>query len=186
MPRQLDPYLAAALDGGYVELLDLVMLQFLSETRYVWSGVGDLVYAGNTYTGVGSLGTLGDVSEGTESRAEGTSVGLSGLDATMLAEALTDVQLGATARRWIAAMTPGTKTIIGTPYLLFDGQVDQPKTTAGAATSTISLALETRMVNHARASNRRYTASDQHANGYADDIGFNWVEILNDLALQWG
>ena len=70
--------------------------------------------------------------------------------------------------------------------IVFSGQVDEPSITTGTDTVSITLSLESPMINHERASQRRYTANDQHANGYPDDIAFNWVELLNDIALQWG
>ena len=75
--------------------------------------------------------------------------------------------------RWLGAVQPGTRTLVGTPYPVFVGQVDKPSLYTGPEKSTINLALESRMVNHARASNRRYTACDQHGNGYPDDTGLN-------------
>ena len=186
MPRTIDSTLMAALSSSYVEIVHLVQLNFRSQTCYAWSGVGSLEWNGNTFLGIGSLGTLGDFKESTEVRADGTSVMLSGIDPVFLGEALTDIQLGASAYRWLGAVEPGTRTLIGTPYLLFSGQVDKPSIYTGPDKITINLALETRLINHARASNRRYTTNDQHANGYPDDTFFNWVESLNDIALRWG
>jgi hypothetical protein len=186
MPRNIDPVLLAALTSDYVEIVDLVLLTFRSQVCCSWSGIGDLAWNGRTFLGVGSLGVLGDVAEGTEVRADGTTVGLSGIDPIYLGEALNDIRLGGPAMRWIGAVEPGTRTLIGTPYLLFSGQVDKPTIHTGAETCGISLALETRMINHSRASNRRYTTADQHANGYPDDTSFDSVEKINDEALLWG
>jgi len=186
MPRNIDPVLLTALSAKTCWPVHLLMLTFRSATRYVWSGVGELVWGGKTFLGVGSLGALGDVKESSEVRADGSSVMLSGIDPVDLAESLMDIRLGAPAVRWLGAVLPGTKTLIGTPYPLFVGQVDKPSVYTGPEKIAISLALESRMINHARASNRRLTLVDQHANGYPDDIGLGWVEILNDVALLWG
>lgn len=102
---------------------------------------------------------------------------------SLLQEALTDIRLGAPAFIYFGLMSGGA--LISAPFLLFYGSVDKPTIRTGAGTITISLALENRLVNLQRASQRRYTAADQHLN-YPDDIGFNWVEILNDIALFWG
>jgi hypothetical protein len=185
MPRNIDPTLLAALSSSYCEPVHLMQIKFRTQTAYAWTGVGDLVWNGNTFKGVGSLGMLGDIKEGTEVRADGTSVLLSGIDPIYLAECLTDVWVGAPAYRWLGAVQPGTRTLIGTPYMLFSGQVDKPTHYTGPDKSTISLALETRLINHTRASNRRLTTVDQRANGYPDDTGFVWVERLNDTALDW-
>jgi hypothetical protein len=185
MPRNIDPVLLAALSGPNPWPVHLVQLTFRSQTCYAWSGLGTLSWNGNNFLGVGSLGELGDFKEASEVRADGTSVELSGIDPIYLGESLTDIWLGAPAYRWLSAVTPGTRTLIGTPYLLFAGQVDKPTIYTGPEKMTISLALETRLINHTRAANRRYTANDQHSNGYPDDTGFNWVERDNDIALRW-
>lgn len=186
MPRNMDNSLLAALSAGYVEPVHLVQLTFFSQTEYIWSGTGDLAWNGNAFKGVGSLGELGDVTESTEVKASGTSVRLSGIDPVFLAEALTDIWLGGPAYRWLGAVVPGTRTLIGTPYPLFVGQVDKPKVYNGPEARTIDLALETRFINHARPTNRRYTSADQAALGYPDDTGFRWVPITSDMALRWG
>jgi hypothetical protein len=185
MPRNIDSSLMAALSSGECWPVHLMQIQFRSQVSYAWSGIGSLVWAGKTFLGVGSVGTLGDIKEGTEVRADGTSVMLSGLDATYLAGCLTDIWLGAPAYRWLGAVIAGTRTLIGTPYPLFVGQVDKPTHHTGPDTMTINLALETKLINHTRASNRRLTTNDQRANGYPDDTGFVWVERLNDTALAW-
>ncbi|QMV19699.1 hypothetical protein GOB94_14105 [Granulicella sp. 5B5] len=186
MPRTVDSSLLAAFSSGYVEPVTLMQIQFRSQSCCAWSGVGSLAWNGLTFLGVGSLGALGDIQESADVHADGSSVALSGIDPVWLGESLNDIWLGAPVRRWTSAVQPGTRTLIGMPYLHFFGQVDKPSIYTGADKIAISLKLETRLINHARASNRRYTAADQHANGYPDDTGFNSVEILNDIALVWG
>jgi hypothetical protein len=94
-----------------------------------------------------------------------------------------DVQIGAPAKVYFGLMSGGA--FIGSPYLAFSGQVDQPTIEAGSDTVSISLALENRLSNLARPSGRRYTAADQRL-FYPDDSGFDWVETLNDRADRWG
>jgi len=182
MPRDIDSTLLAALSAPYVEPVHLAQITFHSQTCYVWSGVGGLAWNGNVFLGVGSLGTLGDYMEGVDLRADGTSLSLSGIDPVWLGEALNDIWLGAPAYRWLGAVEPGTRTLIGTPYLLFAGQVDKPTVNTGADKITITVPLETRLINGERPNGRLYTANDQHSN----DTGLNWVESLNCIALGWG
>jgi hypothetical protein len=183
MPRILDSAFQAALDQGVISPAILVQLTFNSGVQHIWTGIGPLVYDAQTYLGVGALGGVGTITEGSEVRADGTSVSLSGVDPALYAESLTDIKLGAPAKIWLALLSQGA--LLGAPYLLFSGLVDKPTTSPGPESMTISLALESRMTNLQRASQRRYTAADQHIR-YPDDIGFNWVEILSDIALRWG
>jgi hypothetical protein len=161
----------------------LASIGFHTATEYIWSGLGNLVYAGNTYKGVGSLGKIGSVSESTEVRAIGTTVTLSGIDPALLSECLNDIQLGAPAAIYFA-LFDAALNILGTPYPLFIGTVDQPVIQIGVKEMSISLKLENKLANLQRANMRRYTAADQRLY-YPNDTAFNWVEILNDLALKW-
>ncbi len=181
--RNLDPSMSKALSAGLIMPVILVMLTFKSKTQYVWSGTGTLVFDSQPYLGIGSLGSIAAISEGTTVNADGTTVTLSGIDPSLLAESLTDIRLGAPAKIWFALMTNGA--LIGSPYLVFSGLVDQPVVQTGVETITISLKLENRLVDLARASMKRFTSADQQLK-YPDDTGFNFVEITSDIALKWG
>jgi hypothetical protein len=181
--RNLESAMSAALSATRVSPIFLVMLTFKTGTRYVWSGVGNLDYAGSTYVGVGSLGTIGSISEGVDVEAKGTTIGLSGIDPVLQNECLSDIKLGAPAKIWFGFLDDGQ--IVGTPFVLFAGLVDKPVLGIGVGEITISLALESRMVDLQRATQRRYTSGDQNV-AHPDDSAFDWVEILSSQALIWG
>jgi hypothetical protein len=183
MPRSLDSSMLGGLLSNAISPCFLVDLTFTSGAAHVWSGVGNLTYSGNTYTGVGSLGSIGDVIEGSTVRAEGTTVTLSGIDNTLLTECLSDIQIGAAATIWFGLLSGGA--ILGTPYPLYVGTVDKPSITVGPDSLSITLNLETRLAQLQRPTSRRYTSADQRYY-YPDDIAFQWVEVLNDMALVWG
>ena len=183
MPRSLDPSMQAALANGVIYPAILAQLTFKSGVQYVWTGIGPLLYDAQTYVGVGSLASIGTVTEGVEVRADGTSIGLSGIDPTLFAASMDDIQLGAPAKIYFALLSQGV--VIGAPYLLFSGQMDKPTVNTGPEAITINIALESRMSNLQRASQRRYTNADQRVK-YPDDTGFVWVEKMNDIALVWG
>ena len=183
MSRALDSTLATSLIQGLIGPVVLVMLTFRTQTCYAWSGTGVLVWGGNTYLGVGSLGKVGTITEGTTVKADGTTLELSGIDPIFLGESLTDIQPGAPAKVWFGNMINGV--LIGTPYLVFSGCIDKPSITVGADTVSIKLALENRLIDQGRATMSRYTTADQRVN-YPDDTAFDWVETLNDQALRWG
>lgn len=182
--RNLDPTLLAAMESGFIMPVFFAMLTFRTSTRYVWTGAGSISFNGQTYLGIGSLGQVGGVNEGVQVKAEGTSVTLSGIDPALLNECMTDIQLGAPATLWFGLMT-NTRLLIGTPYKLFSGSIDKPTVSVGAATISITLNLESRLIDLSRPSNFRYTTADQHI-AYPNDSAFTWVEILNDQALIWG
>ena len=181
--RSLNTAMAEALSAGVISPAFLVSLTFSTGTQYVWSGVGNLTYGGNTYVGVGSLGKIGTISEGTQVHADGTTLTLSGIDATLYSDCMDEIQLGAPALIYCALLSEGA--IIGSPYLLFSGLVDKPTITEGTDTISITLQLENRLTNLNRASNVRYDNATQRMK-YPNDSAFQWVEQLNDAAFSWG
>jgi hypothetical protein len=181
--RNLDSTLAAHLNDGLIQPVIMAMLTFRTQTTYVWSGVGTLTYGGNNYLGVGSMGKLGVITEGVDVQADGVTVELSGIDPIYKGECLTDIQVGAPAKIWFGLLS--ANALVGAPYLVFSGTVDKPTFSIGGDSVTISLALENKMLNLSRASQRRYTSADQHIQ-YPDDTAFGWVEQLSDQALIWG
>jgi len=105
-------------------------------------------------------------------------------ETSLVYEALNDVRLGAPAKIWFGFLKPDG-TLAGVPYLIFKGSVDQPSVKLDPLGSSIALALESRMVNLQRASNRKYTSADQHLD-YPNDMGFSWQEILQEISLKQG
>lgn len=184
MSRALDSSLSAALSSGLIIPVLLVDIAFKSSTQYIWSGVGTLAYNTHNYIGVGSLGKMGSVQEGVDVRADGTSITLSGIDPVLLNDCMTDIKPGAPATIYLGLLTQNG-VLIGTPYKLYVGTVDQPKVSIGADTISITVALENRMVDLSRPSMRRYTSADQRLY-HPQDSAFAFVEQLNDLALVWG
>ncbi len=182
MPRNLPTPMLMAISANTLSLCFLLDLQLVSGWEYAWTGMGTLSWNGNSYKGVGSFGSVNDVQEGSDVKADGTSIALSGIDPTLLNESLTDIQVSAPARVWMGLFGAGA---LLAAYQIFGGTVDRPQVGVGPAALTIALALESKLANLQRPSNRRYTAADQRRY-YMDDSGFNWVEVQNDIALLWG
>jgi hypothetical protein len=181
--RDLDPSMQAALEAGVLVPALLAQITFVSGTEYIWSGVGPLVYGGNTYSGVGSLGTIGAISEGVEVKAAGTSVTLSGIDPTLYADSMDDIVTGQPAKIWFALLANGA--IIGAPFLAFSGLTDLPTVSEDGETISITINLENRLTNLQRANARRYTSADQRIK-YPTDTFFAFVEALCNTANMWG
>ena len=161
MRQGLDTGMQAAIAAGVIIPGILASLTFKSGVQNLWTGASPLVWNGDTFQGVGLLAGLAPIVEGTEVRADGTSVSLNGVDPTLYQDSLDDIQLGAPAKIWLACLAPNSLALMGSPYLLFAGLIDRPDFKIGGESISIQLALESRMTNLQRASNRRYTSADQ-------------------------
>lgn len=183
MPRDLSSGMLTPLLTNYIRPCFLAVITFASQTVYAWTGVGELVYNGNTYLGVGDLASIGKVTEAADVQAYGLTLTLSGIDQNLLNESLTDIKQGAPAILYFALLD-STGAIYGTPYPMFSGNVDKSSVHIGTDTVSISLQLENRLADLQRPSNRRYTSADQQLY-YPGDSIFDSVESLNDIALLW-
>lgn len=178
-----DTAMVTAITSNYIRPCFLAAITFHSRTVYCWTGVGNLVYNGNTYLGVGDFGKLGKITEGSDVQAYGTTISLSGIDPLLLSECLEDIQLGAPVTIYFALLD-GNGSVLGIPYPMFVGTVDQPTIQIGTKTLSITLALENKLSNLLRANMRRYTNADQQLY-HPGDTFFQFVESLNDQALVW-
>lgn len=194
MPRNMDTATASALSAKFLCPIFLVDLQINNQTLHIWSGVGNFPWNGHTYVGVGDLGQVSPAREGIDIQANGASLTLSGVDPSLIADALSDIQLGAPATIWLGAVNAETLQLVGAPVVMFSGLVDaptvniaipDPNATDGIpAHATISIPLESRLAVLGAGQQRRYSRADQNRI-YPNDSSFIWVSLMNYLALKW-
>ena len=180
--RNLSTAMLSALTAQVLYPAILVDLTFTTGTVHLWTGIGPITANSNTYQGVGTLGKIGNITETTSTMATGTTVTLSGIDPTLYADCMTEIQTGQPANIWLA-MLSGTTAIDTT--LLFSGLIDAPQISESADDVTITLALETKLSNLQRAGRKLWTPTEQRR-VYPHDSGFDFVPILADEANVWG
>lgn len=183
MSRNLSTAMVAPITSNQVRPAFMAALTFASKTVYCWTGVGNLVYNGNTYLGVGAFGKIEKITEATDVQAYGTSISLSGIDPNIYSECMNDIKMGAPATIYFTLLDNNGQ-IYGVPYPAFSGTVDKPTIGMGTKEISITLSLENKLSNLSRANMRRYTSADQQLY-HPNDSCFNSVESLNDQALKW-
>ena len=67
---------------------------FVTGPIYVWSGMGQITWNGQVWTGIGTLGSISTIEEGSTVAAKGITLTLSGIDASLLEEVMTEFQVG--------------------------------------------------------------------------------------------
>lgn len=172
---------------------------------YVWSGLGDLSLGGNTYTGVGNLLQISDMQESSDIAAYGATITLSGIPSAYVSLAVNEpyqarkaiIQFGVVGGSESALLMEDGSYILledGGKILLeglatssatiFSGEMDQMNISYGPETVTISLNVESRMVNLRNPRIRRYTDED-HQSRYPGDVAFEFVTRLQNESLEW-
>lgn len=184
MPRPMAGLFKAALDEEIVYPAFLFESAFRSGVVRLWTGRGDLVWNGNTYSGVGWLIGMSGVSETTAIQANGIVLTLGGLDPAVIAIALAEVQKNKVGTIRLA-LRNAAGALIGDPEILFQGVLDISTVNKRADTATVTITYESRMKNLNVARPRRFTDADQKID-HPRDRFFEFVGTIQDKNLTWG
>ena len=184
MPRSATAAMLTALGQPVLRPALFVAATFVDETVYLWNGPGPIAWNGQTWLGVGSLGSVSTVEEGTTVEARGISLSLSGLDPTLLTETLANYQVGLPCTVWLGLFDASGK-LIPDPIISFSGRMDQPTLTMDGQTATLTINAESKLLDMNVSVERRYTNEDQQLD-YPGDRGFEFIDSIQEVTINWG
>ena len=189
MSRSVNAATMAAGKAELVRSVNLIRLGYASadalyastpfDMGFDWNGDG----AVETFRGVGALGSISAVEEGTAVAPQSLTLTLTGIDLATIAVALGDDYQGRDCRIWEAFLDED-HAIIGAPYVLFRGRMDTQDIELGE-TATITLTVRSRLADWRRPRIRRYTNEDQQS-VYPGDLGLEFVPQMVEKQLVWG
>lgn len=204
--RNLPPELASEFQSKTMQPVYLAELEFDSQTLYLWTGYGNLLYNGNIYTGMGNLIGLSDISETQDVEAKGVTAYLTGIPSVNISAALSENCRGRPFRLYIGMIgdigyilaedDPGyIKTELGgniilesnfivPPYRWFSGLMDFMEISMTGESHTIQLHVENVLITARRARIGRYTDADQRSR-YPNDKGLEFINALQDKEIVW-
>lgn len=184
MSRVLTTAMAAQIAASAKFPVALVEIETASTPVRVWTGVGDLVWSGKTFKGLGVFGGFQAAEETIDLRATGEVYTLSGVDPATIAASVGDVRPHLPCRRWLGFLD-ASGALLADPILLFEGWAAVPTTSEQPETVTIALSAENLLATLKRARETRYTPEDQRTRD-ATDKGFDYVAALQDRTIAWG
>lgn len=182
--RALSTAMAAALAADAKSLVILIKAEFDSGDVRLHTGLGDLIFNGETYLGRGAAIGIDLPGETAAVRASGGTVTLSGVDPSVLALADTEHYQGRPISIWLGAKD-ATGALIADPDPAFVGIMDVIEPEDSAASARVIVTIENRSALLDKAIERRLTPEDQ-ALTYPDDRGFEFVAGLAQRVVQWG
>lgn len=162
----------------------LVKLEFDSGDVLLHTAVGDITYAGDVYTGVGTLGNISPVTEDIEGGANGVTLTLSGLSNSILSIALGESFQNRPATLFFALFDTSTYALITDPYQLFKGRMDYAEGNFGNDAS-ITLKVENIMADWQRPRVGRYNYESQ-LQRFPGDKGFEFIAQAVAKPVVWG
>lgn len=185
MARNLHSDFDTAVQASEVHPILIAKINTSGGDVRVWTGIGDLTFDSETYTGTGDLGGVSEISEKSDMSATGLTFTLSGIPSSTISIALGQMQQGRACTLWLALLNTSTGALINNPYELFSGFTDVTIISEGGETSTIAINAENRMISLERTRVRRYTDEDQQ-NEVSGDKGFEFVPGLQDKVVVFG
>jgi len=199
MSRTLSSGMLGVTMADVVRPVYFVKMVFDSSDRssplLLWSGLGNLAFGGETYTGVGDLLSIGEITETSDISATGINVALSGLQRAFIAIAIGYKYQGRPLTVFLGAFND-QGALIADPIIVFSGFMDTMTISEGAETASISINVENKLVAFERSRVRRYTAEDQKID-YPEklpdgsdnpnyDAGFEFVTSIVEKEIIWG
>lgn len=173
-----------ALAGSILRPAIFVEMNFVSGPVYIWSGIGSVVWNSHTWLGVGNLGTISAIEDGSHVDARGITLSLSGIDSSLLADALQQMRIGlAVVVRF--GLYDASNVLIADPFISWSGRIDQPTIDVSGESAVISINCENRLLDMNVAVDRRYTNDDQQID-HPGDLGFQFVNSIQERQIYWG
>jgi hypothetical protein len=184
MPRNITSNYLLALQEGYLYPAIFVAINFASGPVYVWSGYQPQILNGTVYTGAGSLLQVSTIEDGSTVQARGVSVTLSGIDPTLLPATLSEFQVGLPATIYLGLFGGEGLALVGNTVVAWAGRTDQPTITVDEQTASITINLESVLLDMNVPVPYRYTNQDQQL-FYSGDLGFSWVNAIQQIPIYW-
>lgn len=147
-------------------------------------GAGDGT-ADINWFGVGDLGSISKVEEGTDVSPYAITLTLSGLDATMSGAALTEDYFMRPVTVYLGLLD-ADDVLIDTPTQIWEGLMDQMNLTVGAdGGDAIQLIAESELSRFDKSKNLMYTNANQQQR-YAGDLFFSHIHKVEGAKIKWG
>jgi hypothetical protein len=176
---------ANALATSYVSMVTFAKLEFPNGTVYLHNSIGTFTWGGNDWLGVGDLGTISEIEEGIDVSPYKLTLALSGLDAAISGAALTQDYYNQPVTVYLGVLD-ANDVLLADPTIVWQGVMDQMDLSVGAESGdVIQLTCESELARFDKASNRKYTDSQQQ-NDFASDVAFEFMAQIEGAKIRWG
>ena len=178
MSRNVPTDILNALAQPEVEPFYAVEIDLDSGPLRLWTGYGDRTIDGNTYTGGGNLVAISGLEEVADLSAKNITLTLNGMPSSVVSLALQEPY----QRRKVRVLwgVRGVSDFVE----VFSGSLNQMVIEDGPDSGTISVTVDSKLVELERASNRRYT-SLSHKTRYPTDTFFDFVAQIQDKGVRF-
>lgn len=168
------------------DLAPVILLNaaFDSGNLRLWTGIGDLVYDSNTYTGAGNILGWQPIKENKDLSAKGIEITLTGLNSTIL-DLAHDEPYQERSLELYTAVLDSNGAVVADAYLMFEGFMDVMKIVDDGNKIDIMLRAENALIVLERPLDTKYTPEDQQRE-FPGDTGLNFMTDNQNKEVVWG
>lgn len=186
----IDPNFISAVTGGpfrFVVLVELITVG--NQPIRLTTDTGETVYNSNTYY-PSLIDNISTTKSSSDINDTGISVKLSGIDDALLSIVSADNFVNSQCKVYLLAQEYNENPTVNMPYinegvfLLFDGVVAAPPSLAFGGETSISIAIQSRMVAKDKNRSERYADADQQKK-YAGDLGMQYATEVGNKSVRW-
>jgi len=177
---------AAYLAGQMVRAAWLVEFDFTSETMRLWQGFGDIVAGGETWSGLGELGSISGLESPVNGNAPNVTFTLSGVSPDIVSKAVnSSAEVKGRPVTIFIQFFDASWQVLDAPYAIFAGVMDSMKGSMdGPSTRTISLTAEGLWTRRIVVPWGYLNASSQRGR-YPGDAGCDMVQQITNISTGW-
>lgn len=166
--------------------VNFVALDFVSGAVRMNSSPYPLVFNGDTFYGIGDLGAISIIQEGSDLQARGIELTLSGIPPGLIAIALNEDYQGRDCDVWLGFLASSHEhsSLIADPIQLGPWVMDTMDIEIGK-TARITVRAESRLIRWDKPHSARYTNEEQQER-FPGDLGLEFVAQMAERELIWG
>lgn len=179
--RDIPAALITALESSQFKPIFFVEVMFQTPLRFT-SFYSTKTVGGVDYVGLGNLGSINSVSEGSDLEPQQLSISIAGVSQASLSGALTEPYINRNAKVMVG-MLDANDNLLSDPFNYFVGKVDEIKVEYGKI-GKIEIIIRDRLADWARPRLERYTNADQQAK-YPTDKGLEFVSQVAEKEIIW-
>ncbi|MFY3772145.1 hypothetical protein AHYW_001768 [Providencia manganoxydans] len=170
-----------AVNEGF-ELVVAAKLDLKSGVTRAHTGIGNLVIAGEVYSGVGSFGKIEPISEANSTSPQQLILSLSGFDSLLVAEVMNERSRGRQVSVMLVALDLEGKPALA--EVIFAGQISNIGVTIGNE-NEVSVTVSNRFERWSQGLPDRFTDESWQKRHVGDRI-FRFVAQMAERAIYWG
>ncbi len=161
--------------------LTFVSFAFDEGTEYFHTGVGDFVWGGQTWNGVGTFGSIEGIEEADSLTPFAVRCTLSGLSSTVLTRAQNSDIYGRVMMTYVGFLDDGD--LVADPDVAWTGTMDTMDVKRGKV-NDIALAGESDLKFFEKANNKKFNDEDQQLE-FSGDLGFEYLDQMQEAEIVW-